>query len=92
MRLHAGDVVKHFKRETLSQEEQENTKKYLYIIYDIAEHTETGEELVIYHSLYEPFKLYARPIDMFMSKVDKEKYPNIKQKYRFELLEDKKDE
>ena len=92
MRLHAGDVVKHFKRETLSQEEQENTKKYLYIIYDIAEHPETGEKLVIYHSLDEPFKLYARPVNMFISKVDKEKYPNIKQEYRFELWEDKKNE
>lgn len=78
MRLHAGDVIKHFKRENLSQEEQENTKKYLYIIYDITKHTETGEKLVIYHSLYKLFKLYSRPIDMFMSKVDKEKYPNIK--------------
>lgn len=92
MRLHAGDVVKHFKRETLSQEEQKNGTKYLYIIYDIAEHTETGEKLVIYHGLYKPFKLYARPLNMFMSKVDKEKYPNIKQEYRFELWEDKKDE
>lgn len=88
MRLHVGDVVKHFKRKTLSQEEWENTKKYLYIIYDVAEHTETGEN----HNLYESFKLYARPVNMFMSKVDKEKYPNIKQEYRFELWEDKKNE
>lgn len=92
MRLHVGDVVKHFKLKTLSQEERENTKKYLYIIYDVAEHTEIGEKLVIYHSLYEPFKLYTRPVNMFMSKVDKEKYPNIKQEYRFELWEDKKNE
>ena len=56
MRLRAGDVVKHFKRETLSQEEQENSTKYLYIIYDFAEHTETGEKLVIYHALYAPYK------------------------------------
>ena len=92
MRLHVGDVVKHFKRKTLSQEEWENTKKYLYIIYDVAEHTEAGEKLVIYHNLYEPFQLYARPVNMFISKVDKEKYPNIKQEYRFELWEDKKNE
>lgn len=92
MRLRAGDVVKHFKRETLSQEEQENSTKYLYIIYDFAEHTETGEKLVIYHGLYVPYKLYARPMDMFFSEVDKEKYPNIKQKYRFEQWEGKQDE
>ena len=64
----------------------------MYIIYDVAEHTETGEKLVIYHSLYKSFKLYAHPVNMFMSKVDKEKYPNIKQEYRFELWEDKKNE
>lgn len=91
MRLHAGDVVKHFKRETLSQEEQENSTKYLYIIYDSAEHTETGEKLVIYNALYAPYKLYTRPMDMFFSEVDKEKYPNIKQKYRFERWEGKQD-
>jgi hypothetical protein len=63
----------------------------LYIIYDFAEHTETGEKLVIYHSLYAPYKLYARPLDMFLSEVDKEKYPDIKQKYRFERWEGKQD-
>lgn len=81
-KLHVGDVVRHFKRET----EATSSTDYLYKIVAFAEHTETGESLVIYQSLYPPFNIWARPYDMFMSEVDKEKYPEIKQKYRFEAL------
>lgn len=74
LKNHKGKLVKHFKGKC-------------YLILDIAEHTESGEELVIYKAMYGDYKIYARPIDMFISKVDKVKYPNINQTYRFELVE-----
>ena len=71
----SNDVVQHFKGN-------------LYVIITThAIHTETGERLVIY-MLYKgkDTNFFARPYDMFMSEVDKEKYPNVNQKYRFERL------
>ena len=56
-----------------------------YLVEDIAINTETDEQMVIYRALYGENKLYARPYDLFISKVDKEKYPNAGQEYRFEL-------
>jgi len=82
--IRTGDIVRHFKREYVPQE----TSEYLYKVLAFASHTETGEKLVIYQGMYPPFKVCARPLDMFMSEVDREKYPDIKQRYRFEKITD----
>ena len=82
-----GDIVRHFKREMLSEGEIVNEPNmYLYEIIGQAEHTESGEQLMIYRPLYGEGKLYARPMEMFLSPVDKEKYPEVKQKLRFEKI------
>ena len=82
-----GDIVRHFKREMLSEGEiAKEPNMYLYEIMGQAEHTESGEQLMIYRPLYGEGKLYARPMEMFLSPVDKEKYPEVKQKLRFEKI------
>ena len=81
-RFKAGDIVQNFKRENVNPEMAE----YLYRILAFAQHTENGEKLVIYQALYPPYKTCARPFDMFCSEVDREKYPEAKQKYRFEVV------
>jgi hypothetical protein len=80
-----GDIVQHFKRETLLPAEKETTA-YLYEIIGIAVHTETKVPLMIYRALYGDNKLFARPLAMFLSEVDHQKYPGIRQKYRFEKI------
>lgn len=90
-KFNKGDIVQHFKREKMTEEQlKEEPNLYLYEIIGIAKHTKNNEELIIYKPLYaaECIKnadFAARPLKMFMSEVDHEKYPNITQKYRFEL-------
>ncbi|MDE7300942.1 MAG: DUF1653 domain-containing protein [Clostridia bacterium] len=56
-----------------------------YLLCDIAYHSETKEKYAVYRRLYGDGGLWIRPLDMFLSEVDHEKYPDVKQKYRFEL-------
>ena len=73
-KLVIGGRYKHFK------------DKY-YQILNIAYHSEDDQKMVVYQALYGYYKVYVRPYDMFMSEVDRVKYPEVEQKYRFELVE-----
>lgn len=86
-RFQPGDRAQHFKRGLLTPEElAAEPEKYLYDIVGTAEHTETGEPLMIYRPRYGTRRLFARPLAMFLSEVDREKYPSARQRYRFEKL------
>lgn len=80
--IHVGGIVRHFKREWVSEE----STKYLYKVLafaDIPKQTKSGH----LPAMYAPFKICARPYDMFMSEVDHQKYPGVRQHWRFEVNE-----
>lgn len=60
-------------------------KGNLYLVEDVARHSENDEEYVIYRKLYGDCSLWIRPKEMFLSPVDREKYPKVEQEYRFQL-------
>ena len=78
-----GDIVRNFKRETVT----DGSQRYLYRVLAFARHTETEEELVVYEALYPPFGVWCRPLNLFMSEVDHDKYPAIGQRWRFEKVD-----
>lgn len=70
------------------QEMYRHFKGNLYQIRCLARNSETRELMVVYQAMYDTFEIYVRPLSMFMEEVDHDKYPEIRQKYRFELLQD----
>ena len=85
MRFKVGDIVRHFKFEECYPSKQ-SQNWYTYIIEGFATDTETLQTMVVYRALYDEFKLWVRPLSDFDSPVDKERFPHVKQKMKYEVI------
>lgn len=74
-------------REIISGKKYRHFKNKEYKVILIATHSETREKYVVYQALYGDQEYFVRPYDMFASEVDRDKYPDITQKYRFECID-----
>ena len=83
--MNAQITANHYK-ENMVGKRYKHFKGGVYVVEDIAVHSETGELMVIYSSYLQEKLKWARPLEMFISEVDKEKYPDVKQEMRFEEL------
>lgn len=85
--IREGSIVRHFKHEHCPHPDW-----YIFKVLGFATHTETGESLVVYQALYDSdeldvhYGIYCRPVKMFFSRVDHNKYPEYTQQYRFEVV------
>ena len=80
-----GEILEEL-RDSMVGRRYRHFKGRIYIVKDIAVHTESDEIMVIYKCFSDPLVTWCRPLSMFTSDVDRKKYPDIKQKKRFELL------
>lgn len=88
-RFKPGTILKHFKREFLSEKElKQEPFSFMYKVIGEAIHTETREILLIYQALYGSNAVFARPLEMATGLVDKNKYPDVQQEYRLEECND----
>lgn len=88
MRRTGRQEVVNMQRDPKPYELYRHFKGMMYQVLCIATDSEDGTKQVVYQQLYSPYQIYVRPYDMFISKVDRVKYPDVTQEYRFEYISD----
>lgn len=86
-RMVSQEAAKEYKEKMVGKKYR-HFKGNVYVVVDIAIHSESAEPMVIYKSDHDQSLVWARPLDMFLSEVDREKYPDVTQKYRFEEIKE----